>query len=112
LLFRAGGDDSVRGYGYQTLGPTDASGTAIGGRVLATGSLEVARPISAKLPSLWLATFIDAGGAAPTWRDYHASLGYGVGLRWRSPVGPLRVDLAYGADVHRVRLHFTVGITF
>ncbi|MEX8517265.1 MAG: autotransporter assembly complex family protein [Leptothrix sp. (in: b-proteobacteria)] len=112
LLFRAGGDDSVRGYGYQTLGPTDASGTAIGGRVLATSSLEVARPISAKLPSLWLATFVDAGGAAPTWRDYHASLGYGVGLRWRSPVGPLRVDLAYGADVHRVRLHFTVGITF
>lgn len=112
LLFRAGGDDSVRGYGYQTLGPADASGTAIGGRVLATSSVELARPLAPDLPSLWGAAFVDAGGAALSWRDYHASLGYGVGLRWRSPVGPLRIDLAYGRDVRRMRLHFTVGITF
>ncbi|MFM2059469.1 MAG: hypothetical protein RLY71_3854, partial [Pseudomonadota bacterium] len=54
----------------------------------------------------------DAGNAAPDWGHLKPALGYGVGLRWRSPVGPLRIDLAYGQDVQRVRLHFTVGITF
>lgn len=112
LLFRAGGDDSVRGYGYQTLGPSDASGTAVGGRVLAASSIELARPISARMPALWWAAFVDAGNAAPDWGHLKPALGYGVGLRWRSPVGPLRIDLAYGQDVRRVRLHFTVGITF
>lgn len=112
LLFRAGGDDSVRGYGYQTLGPSDSTGTAIGGRVLATASIELARPIKASLPALWWATFVDAGNAALDWGHLKPALGYGIGLRWRSPVGPLRIDLAYGQDVRRVRLHFTVGITF
>jgi translocation and assembly module TamA len=112
LLFRAGGDESVRGYAYQSLGPTDTSGTAVGGRVLATSSLELARPFSARTPSLWGAAFIDAGNAAPGWQQFHPAIGWGVGLRWRSPVGPLRIDLAYGEQVRRVRLHFSVGITF
>ena len=111
LLFRAGGEDSVRGYGYRTLGPSIADVT-IGGRVLATGTLEVARPISPRFPAFWWATFIDAGDAADRWSEMGAALGYGVGLRWRSPVGPLRVDLAYGQRVHSVRLHFSVGVTF
>lgn len=112
LLFRAGGDDSVRGYGYQSLGPTDSSGSAVGGRVLATGSLELARPFSLSHPAWWGAAFVDAGNAADDWGAWRAALGYGVGVRWRSPVGPLRIDLAYGQQVHRVRLHFTVGLTF
>jgi translocation and assembly module TamA len=112
LLFRAGGDESVRGYGYQTLGPADATGTALGGHVLATGSLELARPISKDIPSVWGAAFIDAGNAADDWKSLRPALGWGVGIRWRSPVGPLRIDLAYGEQVRRVRLHFSVGITF
>ncbi len=111
-LFRTGGDDSVRGYGNQTLGPVDANGIAIGGRVLGTASVEIARPISRSQPAFWVAAFVDAGNAAANWSQLDPAVGYGVGLRWRSPVGPLRIDLAYGTQVHRARLHFTVGITF
>ena len=111
LLFRAGGDDSVRGYGYRTLGPI-VNGAVASGRVLMTGSAEIARPISARLPSVWWAAFIDAGSAADRWVDLSPVLGYGLGLRWRSPVGPLRVDLAYGQEERRVRLHLSVGIAF
>ncbi|WP_251972639.1 autotransporter assembly complex protein TamA [Sphaerotilus microaerophilus] len=111
LLFRAGGDDSVRGYGYQSLGPTDATGSAVGGRVLATGSLELARPFSLKHPAWWGAVFADAGNAATGWNTWSAAWGYGAGVRWRSPVGALRVDLAWGQQLRRLRLHFTVGIT-
>ncbi|WP_310463410.1 BamA/TamA family outer membrane protein [Sphaerotilus sp.] len=112
LLFRTGGDDSVRGYAYQSLGPSNAAGTAVGGRVVAVGSVELARPILRSMPALWGATFVDVGNAAPNWTSLDAALGYGVGLRWRSPVGALRMDLAYGQQVRKVRLHFSVGITF
>lgn len=111
LLFRAGGDESVRGYAYRTLGPT-VNGTVVSGRVLFTGSAEVARPISARQPAFWWALFVDAGNAAFEWRDLKPALGYGVGLRWRSPVGPLRLDLAYGQEVHKIRGHLSVGIAF
>ena len=111
LLFRAGGDDSVRGYGYRTLGP-EIAGVTISGRTLLTGSVEVARPISPNYPAYWWAAFIDAGNAADRWSELKPALGYGVGLRWRSPVGPLRVDLAYGQQVRQLRVHFSVGIAF
>lgn len=109
--FRAGGDDSVRGYGYRTLSPT-LGGVDVGGRVVASASLEVSRPLLASLPSLWGAAFVDAGNAAERWADWRAAWGAGLGLRWRSPVGPLRVDAAYGEDVKRWRLHLSVGIAF
>jgi translocation and assembly module TamA len=112
LLFRTGGDDSVRGYAYQGLGPSNAAGTAVGGRVVAVGSVELARPIASSMPALWGATFVDAGNAAADWGSWRAALGYGVGLRWRSPVGALRMDVAYGQQVRKLRLHFSVGITF
>ena len=111
LLFRAGGDESVRGYGYRSLGPTLA-GETVSARTLLTGSLEVARPISPKYPAVWWAAFIDAGNAADRWVDLKPAVGYGVGLRWRSPVGPLKVDLAYGQQVKQVRVHLSVGIAF
>jgi translocation and assembly module TamA len=111
LLFRAGGDDSVRGYGYRTLGPT-VDGALTSGRVMLTGSAEIARPVSARLPSVWWAAFIDAGNAANTWTSLKLARGYGLGVRWRSPVGPLRVDLAYGEELRRARLHVSVGIAF
>jgi translocation and assembly module TamA len=109
--FRAGGDDSVRGYGYRSLGPV-VDGSVGSGNVLATGSLELARPISNALPSLWGAVFVDAGNAGNSLRGLKPVVGTGVGLRWRSPVGPLRIDYAYGRSVHKARIHFSVGIAF
>ena len=111
ILFRAGGDDSVRGYAYRTLGPV-VNGVITSGRMLLTGSAEVARPISASRPAFWWAAFVDSGNVANRWSDLHSVYGYGVGLRWRSPVGPLRVDLAYGHQVRAFRLHLSVGIAF
>lgn len=114
LLFRAGGDDSVRGYGYRTLGPV-RDGAVVGGPVMATGTAEVMRRFSQDSPRWrdWYgAVFVDAGNAAASWREFDPALGYGVGVRWRSPIGPLRVDLAYGEKVKAVRLHVSVGATF
>ena len=111
LLFRAGGDDSVRGYAYRSLGPTLNNALA-SGRVLLTGSAEIARPISPRYPAFWWAAFVDAGNAANSWKDLSPALGYGVGLRWRSPVGPLRLDVAYGQETRAARLHLSVGIAF
>jgi len=112
LRFRAGGDDSVRGYAWRSLAPTRADGSLTGGRVMATASAEIARPVSASLPSVWWAAFIDAGRASDRWQDFSPALGYGLGVRWRSPVGPLKLDLAYGQELRSVRLHLSVGIAF
>ncbi len=114
LLFRAGGDDSVRGYGYRTLGPV-RDGAVVGGPVLATGSVEVMRRFSDDSPrwrNWYGALFVDAGNAAVSWNEFDPAIGYGVGVRWRSPIGPLRVDLAYGEKVGALRLHVSVGVTF
>ncbi|WP_082536256.1 MULTISPECIES: autotransporter assembly complex family protein [unclassified Roseateles] len=110
LLFLAGGDESVRGYAYRSLGPVQ-NGLTVGGRVMATGSVEIARPILASFPSLWGAAFVDAGNAASRWNDFKPVVGYGAGVRWRSPVGPLRVDFARAHETGKWRLHFSVGIT-
>lgn len=109
--FRAGGDESVRGYDYRSLGPT-VDGVVGSGNILMTGSLEVARPLLARMPSVWGAAFIDWGRATDEWRDLDPALGYGVGIRWRSPVGPLRFDVAYGEELRAWRTHLTVGITY
>ncbi len=111
LLFRAGGDDSVRGYAYRSLGPLVA-GVVTSGRVLMTASGEVARPLSRDYPSLWWALFADAGQAADDWGAIKPVFGYGTGIRWRSPVGPLRVDLAYGEELRKFRVHLSVGVAF
>lgn len=111
LQFRAGGDESVRGYRYRSLTPV-VDGVEVPGRVLATASVEIARPILARLPQLWGAVFVDAGRAAQRWSDLKPAFGAGVGLRLRSPIGPLSLDLAYGEEVKRWRLHLSVGVTF
>ena len=111
LLFRAGGDDSVRGYDYRSLGP-EANGAVVSGSTLLTASLQVARPIFADQPAFLWALFVDAGNASNGWNNMRPVVGYGAGLHWRSPVGPLRVDLAYGEEVRKFRLHFSVGVVF
>ena len=110
-LFRAGGENSVRGYPYRGLGPT-IDGAISGGRVLLTGSLEVARPLLESIPAVWGALFIDAGRAAESFNNFEPAIGYGAGVRWRSPVGPLRLDLAWADETRSLRLHFSVGITY
>lgn len=111
LRFRAGGDDSVRGYSYRTLGPT-VDGVVGSGNALMTASVELARPFVDSIPSLWGAVFVDAGNATENFKDYKPYVGSGVGLRWRSPVGPLRLDLAWAHQLRHARLHFSVGIVF
>ncbi len=110
-LFRAGGDESVRGYGFRSLGPL-SNGEVGSGRVLATTSLEVARPLSQSLPFLWGAVFVDIGNAANSFKNIDYVSGAGVGLRFRSPVGPLRLDYAWARETGQGRLHFSVGIAF
>ena len=110
-LFRAGGDESVRGYDYRSLTPT-VDGAEAGGTSLFTASVELARPLSAEMPSVWGAVFVDAGRAANGFSNLTPAVGAGVGIRWRSPVGPLRLDWARGFETHRGKLHFSVGIAF
>lgn len=112
LLFRAGGDESVRGYAYRSLAPTLPDGSQVGGKALFTASVEVAHPISDNLPTVWWAAFVDAGRAAQNFGSLHPAYGAGLGIRWRSPVGPLKVDWAYGNETHKMRLHLSVGIAF
>jgi translocation and assembly module TamA len=111
LRFRAGGDESVRGYEYRSLAPV-VDGVQTSGKVLFTASAEVARPILERLPQLWGAAFIDVGRAADRWGDLNPAVGVGVGVRYRSPVGPAKLDLAWGQEVRRLRLHLSVGVTF
>jgi translocation and assembly module TamA len=107
-LFRAGGDQSVRGYAFQSLGVNEGD-AIVGGRVLLTGSSEVVQ----WLTSSWgAAVFVDFGNAANSWKDYDPALGYGLGARWRSPIGPVGVDIAYGEETREYRLHFNLGVNF
>ncbi|WP_377703082.1 autotransporter assembly complex family protein [Pseudoduganella sp. UC29_71] len=106
--FRAGGDQSVRGYAYQELGVRKGDAT-VGGRYLATGSAEYQYWFK---PSWGAAVFYDAGNASDSFSGLHPKSGYGVGARWKSPVGPINVDVAYGHAVKKARLHFSLGFTF
>lgn len=111
MRFRAGGQDSVRGYEYRALAPT-VNGVVTGGKVLFTASAELAHPLMEKYPDLWGAVFVDAGRAAQSWPDLRPAVGVGAGVRYRSPIGPVNVDLAWGQETKRLRLHVSVGVTF
>lgn len=108
LRFFAGGDQSVRGYAYQSLGPEDNSGDVVGGKNLLVGSVELERAFGKN----WgLALFYDAGNAFNSFSNYDLKHGAGVGVRWYTPVGPLRVDLArqLKIDDPSYRLHLSIG---
>lgn len=108
VRFFAGGDHSVRGYGYQRLGPEDDEGNIIGGRHLLVGSLEYDYPI---LGQWSLATFVDGGNAFDDFDEYEPAYGVGVGVRWRSPIGPIRLDVAHPDDRRDdFRIHVSMGM--
>lgn len=107
-LFRAGGDNSVRGYAYQELGVQQGDAT-VGGRFLVTGSAEYQYWFK---PTWGAAAFYDAGNASNSLGGLRPKSGYGVGARYKSPVGPINVDVAYGHATRKARLHFSLGFTF
>ena len=113
-LFRTGGDSTVRGYGYRTIGIPLAGGVVGPGRYEAVGSVEWQRPILKDgVATEWEHTiFMDAGAVADRAKDLRPSVGIGTGLRSRSPIGPLQIDLAYGVKVKALRLHVNVGFVF
>lgn len=103
--FFAGGDNSVRGYDYKELGPRDSEGDVRGGRYLIAGSLEADYRVA---PDWRAALFWDSGNAFDS-LETPLKNSVGVGGRWQSPVGPVRVDLAKPIDDSGFRIHFTLG---
>ncbi len=107
-LFRTGGTGSVRGYTYKNLGAKE-DGATLGAQNLAVVSAEW---IHWFLPQWGLASFVDSGNA---WDDDSPSnfhTGAGLGARWKSPAGPLGIDLGYGFKTKKVALHFALNIPF
>jgi outer membrane protein insertion porin family/translocation and assembly module TamA len=112
----AGGGDSVRGYEFQRLGPLDASGEPLGGTSLLVASAELRVPLRGRLGGVF---FVDAGEVALDPLDFRASeLRYttGAGLRFETPVGPVRIDFGYPLNapsgLEGGRVHLSVGHAF
>lgn len=108
VRFFAGGDRSVRGYAYQSLGPRDARGDVIGGKHLLVGSIELEKAIT---KIFGVAAFYDVGNAFNSFGHMDLQQGVGLGIRIYTPVGPFRLDLARQVGVRNpdFRIHFTVG---
>ena len=106
VRFFAGGDNSVRGYNYQSLGPVDENGDVVGGANLLVGSVEY----DIRFARRWaIAAFYDIGNAFnENNKDYKR--GAGLGVRWISPIGPIRIDFARALDNdHAFQLHLSMG---
>ena len=107
LRFFAGGDNNLRGYGYESISPKDSSGALSGAKFVAVTSLEYNYRV---VGNWWGAMFYDYGDAFNDTPDFKR--GVGVGVRWASPVGPVRLDFAWGLDAtpgDEFRIHFTLG---
>ncbi|MDK9687254.1 autotransporter assembly complex family protein [Halomonas sp. LC1] len=110
LRFFAGGDRSVRGYSYESLSPRNQEGLLRGGQQMLTSTLEYQRRVTG---DWWGATFIDTGDAFDNWGPNGLKTGAGVGVRWISPVGPIRFDIAHPFDIDDAfRVHFSIGPEF
>jgi translocation and assembly module TamA len=109
VRFFAGGDTSVRGYAFSSLGPTDPLGAVIGGSNLLVGSIEIDQQVSAH----WsVAAFVDSGNAYDDLDDFDPATGVGAGVRWFSPLGPIRFDVAVPLEKDapdNYRVHITLG---
>ena len=108
LRFFAGGDRSIRGYAYQAIGPRNSYGLVVGGERLLVGSDTLEHYFTRD----WgIAAFVDSGDAFDG-TDFHARTGAGLGLRWRSPVGMVRVDVGVPINnpyYHGAQLHIVIG---
>lgn len=108
LRFRAGGTDSVRGYSYQSIGTASGS-SVLPAKYLVTTGLEYQYWFK---PDWGMAVFWDAGTAADALNDVKIFNGVGVGARWRSPVGPVQLDIGYGIQEKQFRPHISLGVAF
>jgi len=113
-LFLTGGDTTVRGYSYQQIGVVTDLDQITAGRYLGVASIEWQKPIvsDGKLTDWEGVGFVDAGSVADRFGALDAKVGVGVGARWKSPVGPVQADIAYGVDVKKFRLHLRLGFSF
>ena len=108
LLFRAGGSNSVRGYSYEGIG-NNVDGSVLPTKYLITASSEYQHWFTHDWGG---AVFFDIGTATDTWGEKVFYPGVGFGARWRSPVGPVNIDLAYGIRNKDIRPYLTLGIAF
>jgi translocation and assembly module TamA len=108
FLFRTGGDQTVRGYAFESLGVAQGA-AVVGGRRLLVASAEYTHWFG---ESWGIAGFVDAGNAWDGDSELEAALGVGLGARFRTPIGPIRADVAYGEQTGAFRLHFSVGYSF
>ena len=107
LRFFAGGGNSVRGYDFESIGEVNSSGSVIGGKHMLAGSVEYEYPI---YEGWGVATFVDAGDAFNNWDDLDLKYGYGFGARYRSPIGPVRVDVGFpNGSWGDATFHLSVG---
>ncbi|UNU73515.1 BamA/TamA family outer membrane protein [Moraxella nasovis] len=111
LRFFAGGDQSIRGYNYESLSPISDKGYLTGGQALAVLSGEYNYEI---MKGLRLGVFADVGNAYDKNFNNETKIGAGVGVRYASPVGQVRVDVATGIKEkdRSVKLHFFIGSPF
>ena len=108
LRFFAGGDKSVRGYDYQSLGPKNSKGEVTGGKHLFVGSMELEKAIF----SDWgIATFYDVGNAFNSFSNMNLFQGVGIGVRYYTKIGPIKLDLARQVGVNNpgFKIHFSFG---
>jgi len=108
FLFRTGGDQTVRGYAFESIGVREGD-AVVGGRRLFVASAEYTHWLTENWGA---AAFIDAGDAWDDGEAFDASIGHGLGLRFRTPIGPARADLAYGRRTREYRLHISIGYAF
>ena len=107
VRFFAGGDQSIRGYDFESLGPVDDTGQVVGGTGIAVASFEYEQPVRGK----WsVAFFVDAGNAFKD-STLDAKQSAGMGVRWQSPLGPIRLDIGVPIDdpMHDARIHVSIG---
>lgn len=108
LRFFAGGDRSIRGYKYKSISPKNDDGKLTGASKLATGSLEYQYNVTGRW---WGAVFVDGGEAVSDIRNSNWKTGAGVGVRWQSPVGPIKLDFAVPVgDKEEHGLQFYIGL--
>ncbi|QIQ22392.1 outer membrane protein assembly factor [Zophobihabitans entericus] len=107
MRFFAGGDRSIRGYSYQSISPEDSKGKLTGASRLLTGSIEYQYNFSG---AWWGAAFVDSGEAINSFDNHDFHTGGGIGIRWVSPIGPIKMDVATPLDHSSSSIHFYIGL--